>query len=429
MRGLYQGSVVSVGLPLLDVFLNDNGNALASGERLPVCFGTWFWSLGLGLVDWTPDTTGDDKLPEHLKALELIRDKVNIYSGTQVFTDGASSVHIAAPQAIMTGTVTGRGGDYHPSIDSQIADALRVRTRFRSIEVSCDGNPASSWSARSKNAMNPPEISPLALYQRLFVDGFRDPNAAEFVPDRATLLRKSALSVVKEERYKLAKQVGAKDKATLDEFFTALREMEQRLALELEKPEPLAACKVPSAPTGESPGVPIDDVIKSHGLFTDLITHALACGQTRIFNMAIGGDTIKPGDPSTHHIYSHEERIDPALGYQPMTYWFCMQFMDAFRDLVLALDEVKEGDGTLLDRTLVLAFTDHGDARLHLVQNMPIFTAGGANGGMKTGQHVAVDGDATTRVSLTCQKALDLPVTRWGTGSNRVTQPFGEVLA
>ncbi len=430
LRGMLQGTGVGVGLPLLDLFLNDNGTAMADGSKLPVCFGTWFWGLGLSLVEWAPEKTGRDyQLPTHLQVFEPIQDKINLYSGTDLFTDGASGVHKGGPEGQMTGTVSSKKG-YQQSIDSLIAEQLGVRTRFRSIEVSCDGNPATSWSARSTNAMNPAEVSPLSLYQRIFVHGFQDPNAATFTPNPDIMLRKSALSVVKDEREALVKHIGANDKTRLDEFFTSLREMEQRLTLELEKPEPMKACSVPGAPENEHPGVLVDDSLAVHRQFADLIGHALACGQTQIFNVAFSIDGVKRGDPSSHHTYSHEEALDPQLGYQPMTHWFAMEYMKAFRDMVQALDGIKEGDGTLLDRTLVMAYTDHGDARLHLLQKMPSFTAGGAGGGMKTGYHIAgADGDSTMRVGLTCLQALGLPVARWGTGSNRVTNPFTEVLA
>ena len=102
--------------------------------------------------------------------------------------------------------------------------------------------------------------------------------------------------------------------------------------------------------------------------------------------------------------------------------------MGFFLELVQAMDAIQEGEGTLLDRSVIFAFTDHGEARLHSMKNMPVFTAGSAGGRMKTGIHVAAEGDAATRVGFTVQQALGVITDRWGSESNQVSQPFGEVL-
>ena len=91
--------------------------------------------------------------------------------------------------------------------------------------------------------------------------------------------------------------------------------------------------------------------------------------------------------------------------------------------------QIQEGEGTLLDRSVLLAFTDHGEARLHSMKNMPVFSAGSAGGRLKTGIHIAAEGDAATRVGFTVQKAFGVVSNRWGTESNEVTKPFSEILA
>lgn len=430
LRGTLGGATISVGLPLLDLFLDENGTALANGAPLPTCFGTWYWGLGLCHGNWIPEKTGSDyQLLPQLHILESVREHINIYSGTEVILDGnPSQVHFSGQQCIMTGRVSDQVGGFGRSIDEVVAEKLNVRTRFKSLTVSCDGNPLVSYSSRGGNAINQAEISPLKLYQRIFSEGFQDPNAGNFTPDPDVMLRKSALSFVGNERQALMKHVGASDRAQLDEFFTSLRSLEQKLALELEKPEPMAACETPLQPQGEHPNLEIKNAIHTHELFADLVAHALACGQTRIFNMTLSHDLVKAGDPSSAHVYTHEEATDPVLGYQPMSFWFATQYMSSWRHLVTRLAGIKEGDGTLLDRTLVLAFSDHGDSRIHGYKEMPYFTAGRAGGGIETGIHVSAPNDPCGRVVLTCLQAMGLPVESWGEGSNRVMTPFSEVL-
>ena len=103
--------------------------------------------------------------------------------------------------------------------------------------------------------------------------------------------------------------------------------------------------------------------------------------------------------------------------------------MGFFVELLQAMDSIQEGEGTLLDRSVVYAFTDHGEARLHSMKNLPVFTAGSAGGRLKTGLHIAAEGDAATRVGFTIQRALGVVSDRWGTESNEVSAPYGEVLA
>lgn len=430
LRGMMQGATVGVGLPLLDVFLNDNGTALADGSPLPVCFGTWFWGLGLSPGQWEPKQTGADfQFGPQLRMLEPIKDKINLFSNMQVFLDGKpNTAHVSSIQGIMTGRVAGEKEAYGRSVDQLVADKLAVRTRFPSLTVSCDGDSSISYSSRGENLKNPAEISPLALYQRIFGSGFQDPNAAEFVPDAGVMLRKSALSAVKNDRQRLMKVAGSDDRVRLDEFFTSLRDLEQKLALELEKPAPLAACDVPQKPENEHPSIEINDVLRGHQLFSQLITHALACGQTRIFNITLTQNVVRAGDPTSYHQYTHMEDNDPVLGYQKECYWFAERYMNEFLHMVKLLDSVREGDGTLLDRTLVMGFTEHGFAKYHSLQGMPMLTAGRAGGGIKTGYHIDAGGDACSRVGFTCLRALGIGLKSWGSDSNQASEPFAEVL-
>jgi hypothetical protein len=131
----------------------------------------------------------------------------------------------------------------------------------------------------------------------------------------------------------------------------------------------------------------------------------------------------------TFHIYTHEEPNDQKLGYQVQVSWFMQQVAAIFGDMVSALDSVKEGDGTLLDRSLVMYSTDTGLAKFHSVENIPMMTAGRAGGRVKTGIHFQAKGETATRVGLTVQQALGVPVNGWGAESNHTTKTISEVIA
>lgn len=433
LRGAIQGSTVVMGLPILESFLNSNGTAFADGTELPPCFGSWFFGLGLTPGRWQPEVIGSNyELPEHVAALQPIKEKLNIFSGLQIFLDGkVNQNHISGAQGQMTGVVTRSAADYDESFDAVIDKQFGANARFRTLEVACDGNASSGWTARGRNGKTPCQISPLELYRRIYGDGFIDPNQADFAPNPEVMVRHSVLSAVTEQRQKLMNSVSSDDRSRLDEYFSSLRDVEQKLAFELERPAPLPACSIPSMDVEEI-GTMVAQVQHTHKQFATLLSHALACGQTRIFHITLGNafSTLRlPGEPSAYHALTHEEPIDPELGYQPKCKVIGEQCMGFFVELLQALDSIQEGEGTLLDRSLVYAFTDHGEARLHSMKNLPVFTAGSAGGRLKTGLHISAEGDAATRVGFTIQKALGVVTNKWGVESNEVSTPFSEVLA
>jgi len=298
--------------------------------------------------------------------------------------------------------------------------------------VTATGNPSHSLSMRGGNVTNPAEASPLALYTRLFGPEFKDPNAADFTPDGKVMVRRSVLTAVSDQRQAFTKELGASDKARLDEYFTSLRQIENQLQIESQKPAPLEACTPAQKPTDAPMGTDIEMVEANHKLFAKILAHTLACGQTRVFNMTFGDATSSlrhKGSQMVHHAYTHEEATDPQLGYQKTVVSFHYVIMGGLAEMVKTLDGMREGDGTLLDRTLMLASTDTGLAKVHSLENFPLITAGKAGGRLKTGIHVHTNGDPATRVGLTLQQAMGLSINNWGTDSMATNKSITEVLA
>lgn len=431
LRGMMGGAVVSVALPFIDYFLDESGKALAAtGKELPLGFGTWFQSLGLTPGRWMPNVIGPDYVNNiELELFNPYRDRMNIISGTSYFLDGRPlETHTTGVQIATQGAIP--LGAYSPaSIDSAIADVIGTKTRFRSIEVAFNGH-RKSVSKRTGSAMNASETSPVALYQRLFGDGFRDPNSSEFTPDPAVLARKSVLSIVAEDRHALMRGVGVADRSRLDEYFTSVRQIEQQLDIMLQQPASLSACSVPEKPDEEQPGLTADRAFRNISLFGELLAHAFACDQTRVFNVLFGSAGFRlPGGVRDWHSLTHEEPIDPELGYQKDTTWFVNWANQAFANFLEQLDSMREGPDSVLDRIVVLWQTDHGYARTHSMDNLPIFTVGSANGRLRTGIHVSAPGDPATRAGLTVQQALGVPVHKWGELSNETSKTINDIIA
>ena len=117
------------------------------------------------------------------------------------------------------------------------------------------------------------------------------------------------------------------------------------------------------------------------------------------------------------------------MGYQPQVVWFINWANANFASFLQILENTKEGPGNLLDRMALLWITDHGDARIHSVDNVPIITVGNAGGRLKSGYHLSAPGDPSTRVGLTLQQAFGIPVNSWGLLSNTTTKTFTEIMA
>jgi hypothetical protein len=200
----------------------------------------------------------------------------------------------------------------------------------------------------------------------------------------------------------------------------------------LKRPDVVAQVDIPGAPGELSVNKSVPVLQKVVPLMARLIAIGLATNQTHVFNIALAepGSTIfMPGDSKPFHQQTHEEPIDPVLGYQPVSADFSTHSMKFFATLVKELDGIKEGDGTLLDHSLVLAYTDTSFAKLHALDGIPILLAGSASGRMKTGYHVAGEGSPVSRVGLTVQQALGMPVDSWGKGSMATKKPFTDILA
>ena len=436
LKGVLGGAAVTVGLPFLDVVLNENGSAFAAtGQPLPARFGTWFWGLGIDPGIFKPKTVGAlTELPPQLAALEKVKQHINVFTNFDVLTDGAPNLcHYTGWVALRTGSPpSGRGSLPGASLDTAITDVVGGGTRFRSLQMAATGAPRDSFSFLSADAVNPPEISAVELYHKIFGPDFQDPNSPNFTPNPRIMMRKSVLSAVGDQRKDLERTLGAADKARLDQYYTSIREIENRLALQLEKPPEAPNCRKPGEPKELPVGLDVELVKARHRAMTDLLAMALVCNQTKVFNMVYsdsGSSLTRKGLDKTHHAFTHEEPVNAEKGYQINSSQFVDDAMVEWGYFVEKLAGTPEGDGSLLDRSLIYAHSDCQIAKVHSLTGVPMMTAGTLGGKVKAGQHIDGQAQPGTKLGLTVQRLMGVPVGSWGTKSMTASQEISAIIA
>lgn len=434
LKGMLNGSAVTIALPFLNCFLNENGTALASGAPLPLRFGTWSWGLGMSEAIFVPKKTGANfDLPLEIASLRPVQKHINLFTNYHVFKDAAPNLCHHSGWVILRSGIAPMTAENRPgeTIDVTVANKIGNNTRFRSLSATATGDVRDSFSYENGNSVNAPEWSPLRFYQRLFGGDFQNPNAATFTPDPRVMVRKSSLSSVLEETRSLSKELGTDDRARLDQYFTGLRDLERRFDLQLTKPEPREACIVTDRPEDLPSGLDADLVARRHRMMTDLMLMAVACDQTRVFNMFYASAfsaTTKPGYDKPHHTATHEEAVVAAEQCQPNVSWYTRRAMEEWAYYVQAMANFKEGDGNLLDNAFIYATTDQSFAKIHGIEGIPMFSAGRAGGRVRTGLHIDGGTSPGCRLGYTAMRLMGLDVPSWGDKSNQTAAEISEIL-
>lgn len=378
-RTFLRGTGVALALPLLDAMIPRlrAAEGAAAIKRRMVCINT---PLGVHPPFFFPKETGRDyELSPYLEVVQEFRDDFTVISGLSHPDVGPShdsnfSFLTAAPhperRAGFRNTI---------SLDQFAAEHLRGETRFSSLPLSCEGF-GLSWT-RSGAAV-PTESWPSGVFARLFLEGRPDEVQAQA---RRLADGQSVLDAVRDQAKRLEAIVGGNDREKLDEYFTSVRELEQRLSQAeawSKKPKPKVEAKPPQNITNGA------DLIGKTRLWFDLIHLALQTDSTRLVTLQLLGTSSVPpiqGVSQGHHDLSHHGQ-DPAKIAQLKI--LELEKMKTLRDFLAQLKQTQEEGASLLDRTTVFFSSNLANAATHGVKNMPILLAGG---GFKHGQHLAFD--------------------------------------
>jgi len=441
LRGMAYGAGVSVALPVLEAMLHPNGHALADGTPLPKCFGVFFWGNGVRTSRFVPKSAGAYELSEELAPLAKVKNYVSVVSGFDIKT-GNQRGHHAGCVGILSGapmlSQDPKGAPYAstftaPSIDQVVAKYVGMQTRFRSVEVGVSKNVTTGegttlryLSHNGPDNANPPEYSPKALYARLFGSGFVAPDKPAQL-DVKLALRRSVLSAVRQDATDLRAKLGKEDQRRLDQHFESIRTLENQISATENAAPPPAACTRPTEPVDTASD---KNLTATNAAMSQLLALSLACDQTRVFSVlfsgSVGGTTYPELNITTnHHSLTHDEPGD-----QPQVHAVTTFIMARFAALLEALQGVREGDKTLLDRAVILASSDCSQGQPHSITNYPILVAGGGGGALvHPGVHVVGKSGNASDVLLTLLQAMDVPVTEFGAEGGRTDKVVAALRA
>jgi hypothetical protein len=401
LRGL--GTVVA--LPLLESMLPVKafGQTVSAAAKVaPKRMAYIYVPNGVSMGYWTPQTTGADyTLPYTLEPLAAHKQDITVITGLAQknafgLGDGGGD-HARASSTYLTGVHPKKSAsDIHTgiSVDQVAANAIGNATRFPSIELTCDrgqeaGSCDSGYSCayqfniswRSASQPMNPEIEPKLAFERLFGGGTTsESKEAQARRDRYDT---SVLDFVQDHVKKLESQVGATDRRKLDEYFTAIREVEVRIQKNGMTP--------PTVPDGAVGDLNADYSFERHiRLMCDIMTLAFQTDSTRVATFLIshdGGNRPYPfaNVAQGHHHLSHHRNNPDSLSKLAM--------IDRFHTMQLAyfldkLKSVKEGDGTLLDNSMIVYGGGISDGNAHSHDNLPTILAGKGGGTIAQGRHL-----------------------------------------
>ncbi|MGK0188030.1 MAG: hypothetical protein ACI9R3_003822 [Verrucomicrobiales bacterium] len=378
-RKFLQGAGVALSLPMLDALLPKarGEDAPPSGKKM-VCICT---SLGLHAPFLFPNETGADYAPTpYLELLKEHRADFTLFSGLSHPDQTGANGHTSEMTWLTSARHPGLGGFRNTvSLDQLAAEKIGLQTRYPSLVLGT-GSPSLSYTRGG--VMIPAESRPSRVFAKLFLDGTPDD-----VKRQLQKLREgqSIMDTVRDEARSFTRRVGAADRDKLDEYFTSVRELEQRLVKSeawVQKPKPKIDAEPPRDITNGS------DLIGRMQLLFDLIPLALQTDSTRLITIFLQGANAVPpvsGVTIDHHNLSHHGQEPDKIAQLRLIE--TEQFR-VFSSLIDKLRKKQEKGKSLLDDTMVLFGSNLGNANSHDTRNLPILLAGG---GFKLGQHTAFD--------------------------------------
>lgn len=387
-RRLLRASGVALALPLLDAMAPHPARADRNIEDkrqrkrlLAVCN-----NLGVLSENFFPRTAGAQyELSHYLSELTPHRDDLTVFSG--VSHPGVDGSHSSDVSFLTAAPHPGSGGFRNTiSIDQYIATRIGNQTRFPSLTLGVnvkEGRRSLSWT--SGGVLIPCENSAAAVYRKLFLQGSPDEIAVQM---RRLALGRSIMDTLADQAQSLNRRLGAHDRDRMEQYTTAVRDVENRMAearVWEEKPKPTVDEPMPTDPSDAN-----EYMVKTK-LMYQMARLAFETDSTRSIallldsnnspTIRVDGATISDG----YHNLSHHGKSEKKLAQLEA---IDLAHMNLLGQLLTELKDANDGDTRLLNQTMVLYGSNFGDANKHTTDNMPMLLAGG---GFRHGSHLAFD--------------------------------------
>jgi uncharacterized protein DUF1552 len=436
-RTFLRGLGTAMALPLLDSMVPALAAPARNGAGTATRMAFLYVPNGIIMKDWTPAAEGAGyEFTRTLKPVEAFRENMLVLSGLDhhngaALGDGAGD-HARAGATWLTGVHPKKtqGADILAgiSVDQIAAKEIGKETAFPSLELGLEdtrlvGGCDSGYSCAYSNTLCwsspttpvPNEINPRAVFERLFGDGeTTDPvaRAAQARQDR------SILDFVREDAARLGLNLGTGDRRKLTEYLDSIREIERRI----QKAEEQNATADP-LPVMERPGG-IPPTFEEHiQLMFDLMTVAFQADLTRVITLMIGREggnrTYRSiGVPDAHHGLTHHFNDPSKIERIQKIDQHHVEMLAYFLD---KLKTTKDGDGTLLDRSMVVYGSSISDGNRHIHLDLPMVLAGGGNGRFKGGRHLRyAKGTPATNLYMTMLDCVGVHPEKIGDSTGKV---------
>ncbi len=398
-RQLLRGTGVAVALPLLDAMVPALTAQAKTAANVTPRLAFVYVPHGAIMKDYTPDTTGSGfEFKPILKPLEGYRDRLNIISGLGHQAADTTAVHSLSPCTWLSGVrpKATLGSDAFAGItaDQFAAKVIGQDTPLPSLELAtedhsgligaCDRDYGciymNTLSWRTPTTPNPMEINPRKVFERLFGQGGTvAQRTARLQEDRSIL---DALS--QQTRY-MGLSLGAADKQKISDYLESIREIERQLQQAESQVARNADLVIPEAPAG------IPFAYEEHlQLMFDLMTLAFQSEITRVSTFMMAREVSNRTYPQVqvfegHHATSHHANNPEKMAKNTRIQTF---HVTQFKKFVDKLASIREGDGTLLDNSMLLYGSNMGNSNLHDHYPLPAVLVGGGAGRVKGGQHI-----------------------------------------
>lgn len=424
-RTFLRGMGVTVALPLLDSMLPAQTALSKTAAKGSPRLGFVYVPHGAIMDQWTPTAEGTGfEFSRILKPLEPFRDRLNIVSGLHHRAADTTAVHSLSPTTWLSGVrpKPTQGVDAYAGItaDQLAAQHIGQDTMLPSLELAtedhsdllgaCDRDYGciymNTLSWRTHTTPLPMEINPRKVFERMFGQGG---TTAERLA--RTQADRSILDEITQEANDLQRKLGPKDRATVSDYLESVREIERRIQ-KAGQSQISSDLKLPAEPVG----IPFsfEEHVK---LMYDLLALAYQANVTRVFTFMAAREVSnrtypQVGVPDGHHAISHHqnkpEKIEKNVKIQ-------LYHAGLFAGFIEKLNSIPDGDGSLLDHSIILYGSNMSNSNLHNHFPLPNVVLGGGAGAIKGGRHLKyADHTPMSNLLLTLLDKAGIPMESLG---------------